>query len=103
MSRYFFHADHGRWASAAVGAEFPFYDLARKEAIRFAGALMAEDPDVFCRGKEFRVEATDDNGALLFTIVLSAMDVPASAGTSDIEDEVESFFLLDCAVNIDPP
>jgi hypothetical protein len=47
-------------------------------AIRFAGAVMHDEPDVLWDGRDYRVEVTNEADDLLFTIVMLSIDAPAS-------------------------
>lgn len=78
MPRYFFHTVEGGRDSDQEGTELPNDAAARKAAIRFAGAVMHDEPDVLWDGRDYRVEVTNETGALLFTIVMLSIDAPAS-------------------------
>ncbi|CCW19756.1 hypothetical protein EBBID32_41260 [Sphingobium indicum BiD32] len=39
---------------------------------------MHDEPDVLWDGRDYRVEVTNETGALLFTIVMLSIDAPAS-------------------------
>ena len=47
MLRYFFNVQDGEAYPDLQGTELTDLNSARKEAIRFAGALMADSPDRF--------------------------------------------------------
>ncbi len=78
MPRYFFHTADGSRARDNEGTELPHQRAARTEAIKFAGAILNNDPDVLWDGRDFRVEVTDDSDLLLFTIIMLAVDAPAA-------------------------
>ncbi|WP_120251137.1 DUF6894 family protein [Sphingobium limneticum] len=78
MPRYFFHTVDGGRDFDQEGTELPNDAAARKAAIRFAGAVMHDEPDVLWDGRDYRVEVTNETGALLFTIVMLSIDAPAS-------------------------
>ncbi|WP_037492168.1 DUF6894 family protein [Sphingobium indicum] len=78
MPRYFFHTVDGGRDVDQEGTELPNDAAARKAAIRFAGAVMHDEPDVLWDGRDYRVEVTNETGALLFTIVMLSIDAPAS-------------------------
>ncbi len=78
MPRFFFHTANGSRARDTEGIELPHPGAARKEAIRYAGAVLSNDPDVLWDGRDFRVEVTDDANLLLFTIIMLAVDAPAA-------------------------
>ena len=78
MPRYFFHTADGSRQRADEGTELRDQHAARTEAVRFAGALMADRPDMIWDGHDFRVEVTDEARHLLFTIIMLGVDAPAS-------------------------
>lgn len=63
------------------GTELPDHNAARREAIKFAGAVLNDQPDVLWDSRDFRVEVTDEAGLMLFTIITLAVDAPASGRT----------------------
>ena len=76
MPRYFFHTADGVRERDTVGTELKDARAARVEAIRYAGAIINDTPDVLWDGRDFRVEVTDERQALLFTIITLAVDAP---------------------------
>lgn len=80
MPRYFFHTANGLRDRDTIGTELPDQATARYHAIKYTGDVMSDDPDVLWDGRDFRVEVTDEQGALLFTIITLAVDAPASEG-----------------------
>jgi hypothetical protein len=78
VPRYFFHTVDGSRDRDTVGTEFPDHAAARKAGIRVAGELLNEDPDRLWDGQEFRVEVTNRDNTLLFTIILRAVNAVAS-------------------------
>lgn len=78
MPRYFFHTADGSRARDVDGTELPDHGAARKEAIMFAGSSLRDCPDLLWDGRDFRVEVTDEREMLLFTIIMLAVDAPAS-------------------------
>lgn len=76
MPRYFFHtADDGHDIDRE-GFDLANDADARVEGIRFAGAMMKDQPDLLWDGRDFRVAVTDENRRLLFTIIMLAVDAP---------------------------
>lgn len=47
---------------------------ARREAVRYAGAVLHDEPELLQPDRDFRVEVTDQDQRLVFTIVTLAMD-----------------------------
>lgn len=78
MPRFFFHTADGERDLDKEGIELADNAAARKEAIRFAGALMHDQPDVLWDGRDYRGEVTNTANDLLFTIVMLSIDAPAS-------------------------
>ena len=81
MSRYFFHTADGSRDRDTVGTELKDHGAARNEAIKFAGHVMADQPEVLWDGRDFRVEVTDEREMLLFTIITLAVNAPAGGET----------------------
>jgi hypothetical protein len=74
MPRYFFNTlDHTQDADH-VGVDLDDDHVARREAVRFAGAMMADQPDVLWDGTRFRVEVLDQDRHALFTVTITAED-----------------------------
>jgi len=78
MPRYFFHTADGGRDRDRQGVELADAAAAHKEAIRFAGTVLNDEPDLLGGGRDFRVEVTDERGDLLFTIIALAVDAPAA-------------------------
>lgn len=78
MPRYFFHSADGTRDRDTDGTELPDQAAARKEGIKYAGLVMAEQPDSLWDGRDFRVEVADEAQQLLFTIIMLAIDAPAA-------------------------
>lgn len=76
--RYFFHTADGSRDRDTEGAEYPNYAAARKAAIKFAADCMSDDPDLLDDSHDFRVEVTNADDMLLFTVVTMALGAPAS-------------------------
>jgi hypothetical protein len=76
VPRYYFHTAGDGQDRDDEGVELATDAAARVEAIQFAGAVMRDQPDVLWDGREFRVFVTNEWQALLFTIVMKAIDEP---------------------------
>ncbi|MDB5738511.1 MAG: hypothetical protein JWO65_2179 [Sphingomonas bacterium] len=74
MPRYFFSTGGGEREVDEEGLDLRDHAAARVAAIKHAGTIMENEPDV---GRDFRVEVTDDRGLLLFTIIALAVNAPA--------------------------
>jgi hypothetical protein len=77
MPRYFFHRTDGYFQRDDEGVELESLQAARIEAVTFAGASLAEEPEQVWNGQDFRVQVTDEQGLLLFTVITLAIDAPA--------------------------
>lgn len=77
MARYFFHIVEDGDKVDAVGADYPSAEVARMEAVRFAGRVLENEPERVWKGAELRVEATDIWDTVLFTIIITGVDTEA--------------------------
>jgi len=77
VARYFFNEFDGQYKLDDKGLEMPTLEKARLEAVRYAGEAMRDQPDLAWKGDEFRVEVTDDNHVVLFTVIVIGVDAPA--------------------------
>jgi hypothetical protein len=59
------------------GIELPNIGTARLEAVRFAAEYLRDRPEVVWLGDELRLEVTDENRMILFTLVVFGVDAPA--------------------------
>ncbi|TRW14951.1 DUF6894 family protein [Glacieibacterium frigidum] len=62
------------------GVEIATINEARLEAARFLSGVISDHPDAVWAGDEVRVEVTDANQLVLFTIVAFGIDAAAVAG-----------------------
>ena len=79
MARYFFNIVEDGHKVDAIGADYLDPEIARMEAVRFAGEILRSEPERVWKGAELRVEATDAWGTVLFTIVITGVDAEALA------------------------
>lgn len=77
MHRYFFHVHDGEDYIDLRGTVLDDLAAARREAVRFASALLMEKPDVFWTSTEWRMRVTDDRDMTLFELMFIATDSPA--------------------------
>jgi hypothetical protein len=77
MPRYFFSTGGGEREVDEEGLDLRDHAAARVAAIKHAGTIMENEPDVLWDGRDFRVEVADDRGLLLFTIIALAVNAPA--------------------------
>lgn len=73
MPRYFFHSEDGRLEHDEVGTELADAGAARIEAVRFAGALLANRPQALWEATRWRLLVTDESAAILFTIEVNTV------------------------------
>ena len=76
--RYFFHTADGSRDRDELGQEFATLAEARLNAIRYAGECMSYDPSILAGHCDFRIEVTDERGRLLCTVIMLAVNAPAS-------------------------
>ena len=77
MAHYFFNIVEDDHKVDVVGADYPNPEIARMEAVRFAGRILADEPERVWKGAEIRVEATDAWGTILFTLLIAGVDADA--------------------------
>lgn len=77
MPRYFFHVRDGADYPDLQGTVLPDLAAARREALRFAGSLLAEVPETFWSGGEWLLTVADDTRLTLFELRFVATDAPA--------------------------
>lgn len=79
MPRYFFATADGTREPDDVGTELPNLATARVEAIKYAGEVLSDHPEIIWDGEDFRVEVSDEDGLMLFTVITMAMSSPSTA------------------------
>lgn len=80
--RYFFNQLNGEVKVDDQGLEFASIRDARIEAVRYAGEVIKDHPTLVWTGEDFRIEVTDENALLLFTVVVVGVDAPAAKNLS---------------------
>lgn len=68
MPRYFFHVQDGQYDRDIQGTVLEDLEAARREAVRFAGALLAEHHEKFWDVGEWSLQVADDEGMTLFQL-----------------------------------
>ena len=76
MPRYHFASVDGKRERDEEGTELHDLDAARAMAVQYAGEVLKSDPAIVWHNGQWRVEVTDDQGALLFTLLTLAIDAP---------------------------
>jgi hypothetical protein len=79
MARYFFNVVEDDHKIDTIGADYSSPEIARMEAVRFAGELLRTEPERVWKGAELRIEATDAWGTVLFTLFIAGVDAEALA------------------------
>lgn len=68
MPRYFFNVAYGERETDTKGLILADSNAARLAAIRFAGDVMSDEPDILKRCNQFSVEVVDESGVVLWII-----------------------------------
>ena len=74
MARYFFHTSDGARAYDDGGVDLADAAAARREAARFGGGLLQDNPDIVQNEHGLRINVVDEAGSLTFAIVITALD-----------------------------
>ena len=80
MPRFFFHHTDGVFDPDNEGTDCPDLETARAEAVRFAAELVRARPQEVWSGGTFRIEVSDEDDMLLYTVVILGLDAPAARG-----------------------
>lgn len=75
MARYFFHVADGRREIDDEGIELAGDAEARREAVRYGGNILADEPDMLLTDERLQIHVTDERGEARFAIVISAVDL----------------------------
>ena len=74
MPRYFFHTVDGGRSPDREGVELPDPMTARVEAVKLAGAIIADEPRLLANGSEFALQVSDETKQPLFTLKVAVME-----------------------------
>lgn len=77
---YFFNVAGAEDGPDGQGVELAQMNDARMVAARHAGELLADRPDLAWAGEPLRVEVTDANRLILFTVMVLGTNAAAAAG-----------------------
>ena len=80
MPRYFFNLAGAVRDRDDMGHELPNLSEARRAAAVAAGEYLRDRPEVAWMGEEFRMEVTNKQGLILFTLITLGVDAPVSVG-----------------------
>ena len=76
MPRYHFSSVDGKREPDPEGSVLVNDEAAQAMAIQYAGEVLKSDPGLLWSHGHWRVEVTDDDGRLLFTVITLAIDAP---------------------------
>ena len=74
MPKYFFNLVDGRTSLDREGSQIESLEQARLEAVVYAASMLRDRPEEVWAGGNWRVEVSDDQKRLLFTIVVMALE-----------------------------
>ncbi|WP_419828216.1 DUF6894 family protein [Sphingomonas sp.] len=77
MPRYFFHSADGERSYDEEGVELADDEAARNAAVGYAGEVLRYGGSELWDHGQWRVEVTDQEHQLLFTVITLAVDAPA--------------------------
>jgi hypothetical protein len=83
MPRYFFNVADGEREPDLKGLILADGNAARIAAIRFAGDVMSDEPDILKERNQFSVEVADESGAVLFVILTTIRETGSTGLSSD--------------------
>jgi hypothetical protein len=76
MPRYFFHSVNRERSPDDEGVDLPDDRAAHAQAVAYAGEVLKFDPQRVWDSGQWRVEVTDKEGCLLFTVIILGIDAP---------------------------
>lgn len=68
MPQYFFNTSNGSPHIDDVGMELPDIGAARREAVRYGGSLLSDDPDIAIQDNGLRIDVIDEAGGHCFAV-----------------------------------
>ena len=71
MPRYHFNLHDHRFVPDREGSELANLHAAKRQAIKLAASILSVCPEEFLESPDWRVEVTDSDGVLLFTVSLA--------------------------------
>ena len=80
MPRYHFNVYDGHSEIDTEGTDLLDWQHARREAVRLAGAILANEADKLLLGEEWRLEVADPTGLILFRLDFSFHESAAVIG-----------------------
>jgi hypothetical protein len=76
--RYFFNLAGAEYDPDNLGDDLPTMHDARLMAAKVAGELLRDRPGLAWTGEELRVEVTDSDQRVLFTVIIFGVDSPGA-------------------------
>jgi hypothetical protein len=89
MARYFFHLVDRSVDLDDMGMEFANPEDAKREAVRYASSLLADDPGLRLPDNGLRINVTREDGQLSFALLILAVDGQQPGGPIRVIDERE--------------
>lgn len=68
MPHYFFNTSNGSPHVDDAGMDLPDLDAARREAVRYGGGLLSDDPGMVMQEHGFRIDVIDEAGGHCFAV-----------------------------------
>ncbi len=99
MPQFFFDITDGVFTPDFVGTQLSDIASARVHAIALSGDLLNGHTDRFWGGEEWMIEAKDDCGLVLFTLVFRARDTPVSRRSDPRSTQSASRFAVVAATS----
>ena len=78
--RFFFNLAGAIYDPDNEGVELPSMSAARTMAVQAAAELIRDRPELVWRGEEVRVEVTNSEQLVLFTVIVFGVDAAAGNG-----------------------
>lgn len=75
---YFFNLADAVYESDKEGVELPSIGAAREHAVRAAADYMHDHPEIVWLGDELRLEVTNKDQLILFTLIVMGVDCAAA-------------------------
>ena len=77
--RFYFHLAGALDDTDDAGHDLESIAVARVEAVKFAGDILHDHPEALWLGEELRVEATNNDHVLLFTVIILGVEAKSAA------------------------
>lgn len=74
MPHYFFNTSNGSPHIDDAGMDLPDIGAARREAIRYGGSLLSDDPDMVMQDNGLRIDVVDEAGSRCFAVRVTIED-----------------------------